>query len=427
MYNILSSSTYGENEVNSKTLKKRLETLLKMLVEHMETYTSSNQYLEDGFTTKGLDLMKQQSRTMLRLYSEIEVYLHKLKGSLGHSTFKLALGVQDLTRNKIEAADQCIDNLNYIIPKIKNQDINGNPEANIKMFNKYLTEEREYLCKFLQSKKQVYHETSSDIGRTPRNQFEELTDIRDIWNNITGWLFDYLKELRIPEDFPSPQNFLEVISLIKSSLEKYQPFFENLYKKYEENVPYQISSTDEARREVIAALDFVLKMEEAQKYTGDATLALSSNFLVESILVRFGEFCRSLERRQRSKPQILVEDEYDVQDFLRSILRLHFNDVRSEEPNPSMAGASSKSDIFLKPEQIVIEVKFVKKQKGLTDKTLGEQFAVDLVRYKSHPEYKTLYFFTYDPNKILSNPNGLKSDFESHTTDSLKIVAIFGD
>jgi hypothetical protein len=42
----------------------------------------------------------------------------------------------------------------------------------------------------------------------------------------------------------------------------------------------------------------------------------------------------------------LVQDEYDVQDILKALLRVHFNDVRPEEPNPSIAGQSPRVDFW---------------------------------------------------------------------------------
>ena len=56
----------------------------------------------------------------------------------------------------------------------------------------------------------------------------------------------------------------------------------------------------------------------------------------------------SLQQRRESRSTLTVKDEYDVQDLLRSLLFLHFKDVRPEEPGPSFAGSSTRADLFLK-------------------------------------------------------------------------------
>jgi REase_DpnII-MboI len=53
-----------------------------------------------------------------------------------------------------------------------------------------------------------------------------------------------------------------------------------------------------------------------------------------------------------------MKDEYDVQDSLHALLKLHFDDVRREEWTPSYAGSQSRMDFLLKREKIVVETKF---------------------------------------------------------------------
>ncbi len=79
--------------------------------------------------------------------------------------------------------------------------------------------------------------------------------------------------------------------------------------------------------------------------------------IVERICSRFSLVSRQLGERHNSRPTIDVNDEYDVQDLLHALLKLHFDDIRPEEWTPSYAGRSSKMDFLLKSEQLVIEVK----------------------------------------------------------------------
>jgi REase_DpnII-MboI len=70
---------------------------------------------------------------------------------------------------------------------------------------------------------------------------------------------------------------------------------------------------------------------------------------------RFPLLTAELGNRHAGRPPFAVSDEYDVQDLLHGLLRLHFDDVRPEEWNPSYGGTQSRSDLLLKPERVVIE------------------------------------------------------------------------
>jgi DpnII restriction endonuclease len=75
---------------------------------------------------------------------------------------------------------------------------------------------------------------------------------------------------------------------------------------------------------------------------------------------RLNVVARQLRDRHEGRSTLEIEDEYDVQDLLHSLLRLHFDDVRSEEWTPSYAGGSGRMDFLLKVEQIVIEAKMAR-------------------------------------------------------------------
>ena len=130
--------------------------------------------------------------------------------------------------------------------------------------------------------------------------------------------------------------------------------------------------------------------------------------LVEHICSRFHLVAKQLRDRYRNRNTLDIEDEYDVQNLLHALLRLFFDDIRPEEWTPSYAGACSRVDFLLKPEQIVIEVK--KTRKGLAAKEVGEQLIIDIARYKKHPDCKTLFCFVYDPDGRISNPQGIEND-----------------
>ncbi len=134
--------------------------------------------------------------------------------------------------------------------------------------------------------------------------------------------------------------------------------------------------------------------------------------LIERICLRFHSAARQLQSRHAGRTTIEIEDEYDVQDLLHGLLRLHFEDIRPEEWTPSYAGRAARVDFLLKPERIVIEVK--KTRASLKAGDIGEQLIIDCARYERHPDCDTLVCFVYDPEGRIGNPAGIERDLGDH-------------
>lgn len=143
-------------------------------------------------------------------------------------------------------------------------------------------------------------------------------------------------------------------------------------------------------------------LEDADETTVD--------LVIERMLERFPDIVSSINRRHGGRNGFPINDEYDVQDLLRSLCVAYFDDVRDEEAVPSFAGKNSRIDLFLKDEDRFIEVKMTRD--GLRDKKLGEELSIDIPQYKEHPGCEHLYCFIYDPGRLVRNPTGLKRDLE---------------
>jgi hypothetical protein len=147
--------------------------------------------------------------------------------------------------------------------------------------------------------------------------------------------------------------------------------------------------------------------------------------LLKAIFDRFHSVVVQLRKRHNSKPTLDVQDEYDVQDLLHCLLKVHFDDIRKEEWTPSYAGGSSRMDFLLKNEQLVIEVKMTRQ--GLADKDLGKQLIEDKAKYKAHPDCKRLICFTYDPEGRITNPKGIQIDLNQEDEDFIVEIIIKPD
>ena len=145
--------------------------------------------------------------------------------------------------------------------------------------------------------------------------------------------------------------------------------------------------------------------------------------MVEHICSRFHLVARQLRERYNNRPTLDISDEYDVQDLLHALLKIHFYDIRTEEWTPSYAGGSSRMDFLLKREKIVVEAKKTRVTSG--PKELGDQLLVDIQRYQKHPDCKVLFCFVYDPEGIISNPGGFERDLtKEHKKISVKVLVV---
>lgn len=171
-------------------------------------------------------------------------------------------------------------------------------------------------------------------------------------------------------------------------------------------------------REVINSADKLLM--KLASITGIDINNTSPITLIDNLCRKFHVVASQLRVRRSNRPTLDVEDEYDVQDLLHALLRLHFEDVRPEEWTPSYAGGSARMDFLLKQEQIVIEAK--KTRKGLGAKELGEQLIIDIEKYAQHPDCKSLVCFVYDPDARVANPRGVEADLNSGSDERIKII-----
>ena len=141
-----------------------------------------------------------------------------------------------------------------------------------------------------------------------------------------------------------------------------------------------------------------------------STPAIDKNEEILRIFKHFRRFAVELSRRHDGRETLRIQDEYDVQDLLRALLSLYFDDVRAEEWTPSYAGSSLRIDFLIPEIEAVIEVK--KTRPTMTDKSLSEELIVDIEKYQAHPNCKKIYCFVYDPDMILRNPAAIRNDLE---------------
>jgi hypothetical protein len=152
----------------------------------------------------------------------------------------------------------------------------------------------------------------------------------------------------------------------------------------------------------------------------------NKNLVLENILEKFPRVVRQLQERRKENGEarhtLTIKDEYDVQDLLCSILKINFEIVKKEIGTEYHAGGSARMDLVLDDEEIVIEVKMVRKNHTLRD--LADELIIDIERYLQKYSCKFLYFFIYDPANLLPNLPELVRDID-RTTDGVVVRVIF--
>lgn len=133
-------------------------------------------------------------------------------------------------------------------------------------------------------------------------------------------------------------------------------------------------------------------------------------------LIKQGE---AFNGKMHNGRECFISDEYDVQDLLHAVLKLHFDDIRPEVWTPQYAGSSNRMDFLINDNQTAIEVKYAKDSHK--DKQIGDELLIDLAKYSEYPNCISLYCFIYDPDYCVGNPKGLENDLNNKSTDSFKV------
>jgi hypothetical protein len=104
----------------------------------------------------------------------------------------------------------------------------------------------------------------------------------------------------------------------------------------------------------------------------------------------------------------LPKDENDLNQKVHALLDGWRDDLVSEHPTVSFAGAHVIVDHALTTTDLLIEAKFIRG--GTTPSKASEGIAADLTKY---PQRKHTLFIVYDPHTAIMDPHEFQRDFES--------------
>lgn len=132
-----------------------------------------------------------------------------------------------------------------------------------------------------------------------------------------------------------------------------------------------------------------------------------------------------LTHRRKGTQPLTFGNEYDVQDLLHALLRPWISDIRPEEFTPSYAGSSTRMDFLLPAHKLVIETKVVRDRAHA--RRIGDELIIDIEHYRKHPDCSSLWCVIYDPDHLITNAEGLKTDLQGRRTseDGTVTVRVF--
>ncbi len=139
----------------------------------------------------------------------------------------------------------------------------------------------------------------------------------------------------------------------------------------------------------------------------------SADEMVRDILNNFSNAIQKIiKNRRKEHPNFEIEDEYDVQDILYVILKSVFSNLRDEDAISKVGAKTTKIDLIIREERILVEVKMIK-DKDSNETHFIEQLKVDFESYHECKWLRKLFCFVYDPYKKtrdISNFHDLNGD-----------------
>jgi hypothetical protein len=144
------------------------------------------------------------------------------------------------------------------------------------------------------------------------------------------------------------------------------------------------------------------------------TVVSSEVIVLETLLRRLHRVVRQLRVRHDDRPPFRVADIMDLEDLLRALLPLHFDDIRPQARTPSYA-ANTRTDFLLARERIVVMAKFVRTDQR--ESQLAAQLQEDAAYYRAAGTCRTLVAYLHDPEGLLREPQALAAAFTSAEGD----------
>jgi hypothetical protein len=223
-----------------------------------------------------------------------------------------------------------------------------------------------------------------------------------------------------------PDEFDKIIGILKSDLSDIPVALsiiqridtESFYSKNKFSAQSTIDNMINAKEKTIILLKNLLneynkKVDSEIKYL---TLVLQNFYMfMESLFITLPHRKSTLDPSMLKK--ITIQNEYDIQHILYALLKPLFTSTRTEVSQDT-GNAATRVDILIPEINAVIETKC--SRDNMSEKKLTEEIAADMIHYKS----PYIYFFIYDKNKIIKNPQSFINTYNKKLDEKEIFVII---
>jgi hypothetical protein len=142
--------------------------------------------------------------------------------------------------------------------------------------------------------------------------------------------------------------------------------------------------------------------------------------LLERLLSRLPLVVRQLRWRQGDRPPFRVEDERDLEDLVRGLLPLQFDDVWPESRTPSYS-MGTRTDFWLPAAGVALTAKFVRP--SVSEEALVEQLREDAGHHRGRAGCRVVVAWLHDPEGVLVEPRRIEAAAEGGEEPRVRCVA----
>lgn len=209
----------------------------------------------------------------------------------------------------------------------------------------------------------------------------------------------------------------KIEGVLRASCEDYKIRLKRLYNPYATSDRQQtyLSNVKTAKNYLLSLqseLNFIISQKK-ESVSKDNNFKTVDHIL--DLLQRFHLGANHLEKHRRvNHDPFVVNDEFDVQDLLFSILLVNFPDVEIEDPAKKIAGVSSRLDVVIRNLKLIIEIKCFKK--GNNWATMFKDINHKIQTYSQNENYDQMIIFIYNPDSALVNPDKIQKDITKKQT-----------
>jgi hypothetical protein len=125
---------------------------------------------------------------------------------------------------------------------------------------------------------------------------------------------------------------------------------------------------------------------------------------LERLLRRLPRLARELGRRERAP--LVVRDDRDLDDLVRALLSVQFDDVRPQARTPRY-DSGNRTMFQLVPESLAVVAHLMRP--GMDEIEMARRVAAEVAEFRGRAECEVLVQLVYDPERRLPNPQRLEA------------------